>query len=293
MASSSLLDDDEESPTVVANRDDFQAFAEAARAKAPSPAAGMGSPGEDPGDELNATIALQADAPAQEIRAAVNHLGQRAPTVPYPSEQHHFPPPGQVGGQATQGAIETKMNMPRPAAVANWIAQQGELSLQGARSTAVLMAIAVLSTLCFIGIVALLFHRVYRAPLAKAPTVSSATASSGSASARGRDDAKDKAGSDSRARAANSSRTAARSTTRQKRASGARAAKAPGFLTVFCTPSCDRVVAAGQLLGPDPVVRRPLPPGQHRLSLRSGKVSKTLSIIVESDQLTSRRVTMK
>ncbi|MFP6685888.1 MAG: hypothetical protein VB934_14310, partial [Polyangiaceae bacterium] len=191
---------------------------------------------------------------------------------------------------------ETKMSMPRPAAVANWIAQQGELSLQGARSTAVLMAIAVLSTLCFIGIVALLFHRAYRVPEeAKAPAVSSATASSGSASARGRDDNKGKAASDSRPRTASSSRTAARSRTRQKRASGARDAKAeaPGFLTVFCTPSCDRVVAAGQSLGPDPVVRRPLPPGQHRLSLRSGKVSKTLSIIVESDQLTSRRVTMK
>ncbi len=297
MASSSLLDDDEEIPTVVANREDFQAFADAARAKPPSPAAGMNSPAEDPGDELNATIALQADGPALEIRAAVNHLGQRGPTVPFPSEQRHFPPPGQAGGQAAQEAIETKMSMPRPAAVANWIAQQGELSLQGARSTAVLMAIAVLSTLCFIGIVALLFHRAYRVPEeAKAPTVSSATAGSGSANAGGRDDSKGKAGSDSRAGTASSSRTAARrSTTRQKRASGARAAKAdaPGFLTVFCTPSCDRVVAAGQSLGPDPVVRRPLPPGQHRLSLRSGKVSKTLSIIVESDQLTSRRVTMK
>jgi hypothetical protein len=179
--------------------------------------------------------------------------------------------------------------------VANWIAQQGELSLQGARSTAVLMAIAVLSTLCFIGIVALLFHRVYRVSGPKVPTVSSKTASSGAASERGRDDSKGKVGSDLKPRTVTSSQKAAASKTRQKRASGASASKAkvPGFLTVFCKPSCDRVVAAGQSLGPDPVVRHPLPPGQHRLSLRSGKVSKTLSIIVESDQLTSRRVTMK
>jgi hypothetical protein len=304
MASSSLLDDDEEIPTMVANREDFSALGMEPGA-APPPAAGFGVGDADSDDELNVTIALQQDAPAMEIRAAVGELRPHAPTLPFAGDQQHFPPLGQQHLQTgpDQAAIETKMSMPRPAAVAEWAAQQGELSLQAPRSTAVLMAIAVLSTLCFIGIAALLFHRAYRAPGAntKVPAADASAETSAASSVASRE-GRSPAGADtSEAEVAKSAgassakvATAKAPTTRAKRAAAKDTkAKAPGYLTVFCKPACDRVVAAGRSLGASPVVNHPLPPGQHRLTLRHGSVTKTLSIIVESGELVSRRVTMK
>jgi serine/threonine-protein kinase len=66
----------------------------------------------------------------------------------------------------------------------------------------------------------------------------------------------------------------------------------PGFLTVMCVPACDSVTAGGRSLGPSPVVRAALPPGNHGVGLRAGAKKKSLSVTITSGQTTARRVTM-
>jgi hypothetical protein len=66
-----------------------------------------------------------------------------------------------------------------------------------------------------------------------------------------------------------------------------------GYLTVMCVPGCDSVTAGGRNLGPSPVVRAALPPGNHGVSLRAaGKKSKSLGVTIVSGQTTARRVNM-
>lgn len=67
----------------------------------------------------------------------------------------------------------------------------------------------------------------------------------------------------------------------------------PGFLTVVCDPFCDGVSAGGRNLGPSPVVRAALPPGNHGVTLRrSGSPTKSISVTIVSGQTTARRVKM-
>ena len=66
-----------------------------------------------------------------------------------------------------------------------------------------------------------------------------------------------------------------------------------GFLTVVCNPFCDSVIAAGKNLGPSPVLKVPLPPGQHRVTLRkSGSPPKVMSVVIVSGQTSPLRVKM-
>jgi hypothetical protein len=65
-----------------------------------------------------------------------------------------------------------------------------------------------------------------------------------------------------------------------------------GFLTVVCDPGCDAVSAGGRNLGPSPVVRASLPPGNHGVGLRKGSIKKSLSVTIVSGQTTARRVKM-
>ncbi len=67
----------------------------------------------------------------------------------------------------------------------------------------------------------------------------------------------------------------------------------PGYLTVMCVPGCDSVSAGGRSLGPSPVVRAALPPGNHGVGLRYGSVKKSLGVTIVSGQTTARRVTME
>ncbi|MCC6214721.1 MAG: serine/threonine protein kinase [Polyangiaceae bacterium] len=67
----------------------------------------------------------------------------------------------------------------------------------------------------------------------------------------------------------------------------------PGFLTVVCDPFCDAVVAGGRTLGPSPVVKAPLPPGNHAVVLRKAGVKpQSFSVTIVSGQSVARRVKM-
>ncbi|HRI72764.1 MAG TPA: hypothetical protein PK156_51360, partial [Polyangium sp.] len=67
----------------------------------------------------------------------------------------------------------------------------------------------------------------------------------------------------------------------------------PGFLTIVCNPFCDDVLDNGRSLGPSPIVHLSVKPGSHRVTLKKGTMSKTVSVIVVSGQVTAQRVSMK
>ncbi|MBW2528017.1 MAG: serine/threonine protein kinase [Deltaproteobacteria bacterium] len=72
---------------------------------------------------------------------------------------------------------------------------------------------------------------------------------------------------------------------------GGRGDRPPGYVTIFCIPACDQVITGGRALGPSPVVRAKLPPGEHEVVLkRRGFADKAITLRVVSDQLTHRRV---
>ncbi|MEZ4226558.1 MAG: PEGA domain-containing protein [Polyangiaceae bacterium] len=75
-------------------------------------------------------------------------------------------------------------------------------------------------------------------------------------------------------------------------APSATAGDGKGFLTLVCSPSCDKVVAAGRNLGPSPIVRRALPTGSQEIVLHHGTVKKTIEVTIVENQTTARRVVM-
>jgi serine/threonine-protein kinase len=85
--------------------------------------------------------------------------------------------------------------------------------------------------------------------------------------------------------------TAAAATTAQAKAAGGK--EEPGYLTIVCNPYCDEVFDQGKSLGPSPVVHLAVPPGSHRITLKKGKDSKVLSVIVVSGQVSAQRIAMK
>lgn len=299
----------------------------------------------DEDDDMNATIALADNPQAQEIRAEIDAIEQQraagypqqqaqpaqpaAPVAPQP-QYAPTPTPGQmaapvesapmmpgmgaevydesavVGAQPGQSNIETKMSMPRPAAVSQWIAEQGALENPGPRSTPVLMAIALLSTLCVIGVGALVAYKIRVGDQAASVQATSAPThthaplapeTSGSPTSTGT--ARTTAGSSTgrskpRPTAGGSKGTGKPSTSPKPTTTATKDEAEPGFLTVYCTPACDQVVAGGRALGASPVVNASMPPGQHRVTLkRSGGPTKVISVIIVSGQVTSQRVSMK
>ncbi len=93
--------------------------------------------------------------------------------------------------------------------------------------------------------------------------------------------------------------TATASATAAAAATGAAAAPSkpgkeePGFLTIVCNPSCDDVNDQGKSLGPAPIVHLSVAPGPHRVTVRKGKDTKVISLIVVAGQVTAQRVSMK
>jgi len=296
LASTSLMDEDEDIPTVVAQ-----------------PRAYLGA---ELGGGLDSTIALPDDNHAGAIQARVNemdrqiahhHHHQRGPT-PSPASQHqqlsplggYNPPPlsgaalGSAGPPAAQGAIETKMSLPRPAAVAQWLIEQGDVEIQGPRSTGVIIAIAALATLCVMGVASLIVYKLRLPPQPDPRVVSvpAATApvevdSKSTPEARGKTSSKEpkpsKKGEGEPGKAADD----------ESAAKGNKSAKEPGTLSIDCEPQCDSIVAGGTSLGPSPVFNHPMPPGNHRVILKSKGVKKEIYVSVSSGQLTRHAVKMK
>ena len=70
--------------------------------------------------------------------------------------------------------------------------------------------------------------------------------------------------------------------------------RAPGMLTVVCAPFCDEVLDGTRTLGPSPIVRLPVAPGRHLLTLKkAGMADKKLAVEVVSGQVSAMRVQMK
>ena len=65
------------------------------------------------------------------------------------------------------------------------------------------------------------------------------------------------------------------------------------MLTINCKPACSSIVAGGTSLGPSPVFNHPMPPGQHRVTVKGNDKTKTIVVQITSGQLTSQTVTMK
>ena len=223
-------------------------------------------------------------------------------------------PPGMVGGVpmhlpmqmpgAPQSQIETALSLPRPDPAALWLAQQ-EKQKGERRNTGVLIAVVALTALCVIGIGALVYFKL-RARSAVHASAESAAAASASATA-----AAAPAGAIAAAASATAAPAAPSGTASSDAAPAASAAAAPagtgqgaagsksgskeepGFLTVVCNPYCDDVIDQGKSLGPSPVVRYSVAPGQHRITVKKSGQTKVVSAIVVSGQLTTQRVSMK
>ena len=69
-------------------------------------------------------------------------------------------------------------------------------------------------------------------------------------------------------------------------------AEEPGYLVIVCTPSCDEITEEGKSLGPTPLLKVPIAPGQHKLALRSGVAKRELNVKIVSGQTTAERVAM-
>ena len=216
-----------------------------------------------------------------------------------------------------QSQVETALSLPRPDPAALWLAQQEAAQGQQRKNTGVLVAVGVLTALCVTGIGALLYFKLRTPPApapiavgtetqtavptpAPPPTETAAAAPSDSApapepsataAATGAPSATPTAPKPTPTSTGGTAPTPVPSST----ASTATAGKEePGFLTIVCTPYCDDVVDQGRSLGPSPVVRVAVKPGQHRITLkRSGQPNKVISVIVVSGQVTAQRVSMK
>ena len=76
-------------------------------------------------------------------------------------------------------------------------------------------------------------------------------------------------------------------------AKGDKSADKPGSLSIDCNPQCDSIIAGGVSLGQSPVFDHPMPPGNHRVTLKAKGVSKQLVVSVSSGQATRHNVKMK
>jgi serine/threonine-protein kinase len=208
-------------------------------------------------------------------------------------------PMGQPG--APQSQIETALSLPRPDPHALWVAQQ-EKQKGERRSAGVIVAVVVLSALCVIGIGVLVYLKFVKAKNAAAATADAAVTATASASAAAAPPPSATATASAAPTAsasAEASATASASAAPQgggaPSSGGGKAAggkEPPGTLTIICKPYCDDVLDNGRSLGPSPVVNLSVPPGQHRVTLKKGKDTKVISVIVVSGQSTSQRVTM-
>jgi hypothetical protein len=68
--------------------------------------------------------------------------------------------------------------------------------------------------------------------------------------------------------------------------------QAEGLLTIVCLPSCDQILDNGRSLGKGPIFKQSVSVGPHRITLKSGSMTKVISKVVIVDQLTAVRESM-
>ena len=329
LAATSLMDEDEDIPTVVAQ----PRGPDSEPGRGPRPAAGMsphamGQPpawngastqlmGGDPGTGFDSTIALPDSAAASEISSKVDELDRQImqhqrPAHPMDYSQapmhHQQPPPQYPGGYNApntprdpgmnmdgsmhqrdmgQGAIETKMSLPRPAAVAQWLMEQGDVEIGGPRSTGVIIAIAALATLCVMGVISLIVHKL-RVPPQPDPAAVTAPQTTGATLPTDTSVVVTNVEPVDQPAVVEGSRTSEPGASKSTKAE-----PAPGKLTIDCRPPCDSVAAAGQSFGPSPVFNQPLSPGVHRVTVTREGMTKTLAVEIVSGRLTQHTVAMR
>jgi hypothetical protein len=72
------------------------------------------------------------------------------------------------------------------------------------------------------------------------------------------------------------------------------AAGGQGLLSVICLPACDQIYDNGKYLGPSPIFKKAAQVGTHKvkLVLNEPSVIKTISVIVQADQVSMVRESM-
>jgi serine/threonine-protein kinase len=230
----------------------------------------------------------QQGAPPQQQYQNANTPSQ-LPPLPLPSG-----PPG-----APQSQIETALSLPRPDPAALWLAQQ-EKQKGDRRNTGVLIAVVALTALCVIGIGALVYFKV-RAGSTPTPAkeTPAAPATAAPSSALPSTHESDVAGATPAVTAAPAATNAnanatvlAVSPVKVGNASGKDGKDDAGFLTIVCKPECDDVIDQGKSLGRSPIQRVSAKPGQHRIILKRGAITKVISVTVESGQVSPQSVSM-
>jgi serine/threonine-protein kinase len=238
-------------------------------------------------------------------------FGGPAPHFGPPPQQQNpqLAPIGTVGGVhmnlptaqpgAPQSQIETALSLPRPDPHALWLAQQ-EKQKGERRNTGVLIAIVALAALCVIGIGTLVYFKYFRAKKAAVTaTADAATSATAEVSATATSTAPTVATTASETAAATVTASASASAAAQAPSAAAQAPAGkggskdpPGTLSITCKPFCDDILDNGKSIGPSPVSNLPVPAGQHRITLKKGKDTKVISVLVTSGQSSSSRVTM-
>ncbi len=206
---------------------------------------------------------------------------------------------GQPLQNVKQAAIETVLSMPRPDAAALWLAKQDVAKRAGRQSLAVLVALAVLTAVCVAGLATILYLKLVAAPAIAADTEPAPSAAPGAVAQRA--PGTGVATSAPVVVTARSTATPAATTAPVQGgplpvspATATKPAEEPGYLTIICKPFCDDVRRGGESLGPSPIVKSPVPPGQHRVVLvRAGSPDKVISVLVASGEVHKETITMK
>ncbi len=306
LASHSLMDEDEDIPTIVAQ----PRFHDPDEQIGPTRSAhrGPGWQGQGGGHNFESTIALP-DAPQATAMGAhaSAQSGSHQYLTPIAPQGAPVDPMAHMSSVALSGVhnpsgqanVETKMSLPRPAAVAQWLMEQGDVEIQGPRSTGVIIAIAALATLCVMGVASLIVYKLRLPPqpdprqvvIPQVTTPSHAAAPDGAAPKDG-----EQGGDTPKGKAPRGPEAADAEPNNDSSGKGdapASRGKATGKLSIDCRPACSSIVAGGQALGASPVLGHPMPPGQHRVSLTSSKRSKTIVVLVQAGKTTTHTVSMK
>lgn len=238
--------------------------------------------------------------PAPQLMFGLPPMG--APPQPLPITQATGPAPLAPNLQGRpQAAIETVMSMPRPDAATLWLAKQDISRGQASRqSLAVLVTLSILTAICVAGLATLLYLKLV-APPALASEAVPATASSGGAppTTMARTDvvappAHTVAPRSSAVVAATPAPKGGTQGAPTTPAATATPGEEPGYLTIICKPFCDDVRRGAESLGPSPVVKAPVPPGQHRITLvRAGSPDKIISVLVSTGEVHKETIAMK